>query len=47
MAKILLCTTENSISEISEACGFLEPSNFINHFKKNTGMRPTEYRKFF
>lgn len=46
-AKILLRSTQKTIADIAEACGFLDTSNFITQFKKNTGVRPTHYRKDF
>jgi len=47
MSKILLRSTDQSIAEISEACGFLDTSNFISQFKRHTGVRPTHYRRDF
>lgn len=47
MSKILLRTTDKSVSEIAEDCGFADTSNFINHFKKHTGQRPMQYRRDF
>ena len=32
---------------IGQACGFQEASNFIAHFKKHTGLRPSAYRRIF
>lgn len=46
-AKTLLRTTEHSIAEIAEACGFCDTSNFIVQFKKRTGQTPTQYRTDF
>lgn len=46
-SKILLRSTNKSIAEIAEACGFSDTSNFISQFKKHTGIRPTHYRKDF
>lgn len=46
-AKTMLRTTAVSVSEIAEECGFLDTSNFIAQFKKQTGMKPLEYRRFF
>jgi len=42
-----LRTTNKSIAEISEECGFLDTSNFISQFKKNTNQKPTDYRRDF
>lgn len=47
MSKVLLRSTNNSIADIAEACGFLDTSNFITQFKKHTGVRPTHYRRDF
>lgn len=46
-SKILLHSTRKPIAEIAEDCGFPDTSNFIAHFKKHTGVRPTHYRKDF
>ncbi len=46
-AKTLLRTTDMSVGEIAEECGFLDTSNFIAHFKKHTGQKPTRYRRDF
>lgn len=46
-AKILLRTTDMPISEIAERCGFLDTSNFIAQFKKNTQQKPLQYRRYF
>lgn len=46
-SKILLHSTNKSIAEIAETCGFSDTSNFISQFKKHTGIRPTHYRKDF
>lgn len=46
-SKELLRSTQLSIAEISEECGFLDPGNFIAQFKKRTGMRPMQYRRDF
>lgn len=47
VAKKMLRTTIESVSEIAEKCGFLDTSNFIAQFKKQTGMKPLEYRRTF
>ncbi len=44
MAKKLLSTTEKSIGEISDICGFEYQSYFNRIFKNNTGYTPIEYR---
>ena len=46
-SKTLLRTTSKSVSEIAEICGFMDTSNFISHFKKHTGVKPTQYRRDF
>lgn len=46
-AKILLHSTNKTVAEIAEQCGFLDTSNFITHFKKHTGQTPLKYRKDF
>lgn len=45
LAKILLKTKEQSISQIAEELNFPNPSFFCRFFKKHTGMTPNEYRK--
>jgi AraC family transcriptional activator of pobA len=44
-AKVLLYQPSISISEISFAIGFDDPSYFGRFFKKQTGQTPTEFRK--
>ena len=46
-AKIFLRTTDISVSEIAGKCGFSDTSNFISQFKKHTGQKPLEYRRYF
>lgn len=46
-SKILLRTERFGIGEIALMTGFADVSNFINQFKKQTGQKPTEYRKKF
>lgn len=46
-AKILLRSEDISISEAAERCGFADTSNFINQFKKHTGQKPLEYKRYF
>lgn len=43
-AKSCLALTGDSVSEISEKCGFSSLYYFSKLFKKRTGMTPTEYR---
>lgn len=47
MSKTLLRTTDKTVSEIAEECGFLDTSNFITQFKKHTGQKPLGYRRDF
>ncbi|MDO5397341.1 MAG: AraC family transcriptional regulator [bacterium] len=47
MSKMLLRSTNKTVSEIAEECGFLDTSNFITHFKKHTGQKPLQYRRDF
>ena len=46
-AKFLLRSSDMLVSEIAEKCGFSDTSNFIEHFKKHTGQKPVEYRRYF
>lgn len=41
-----LCHSSKSVAEIAEILGFAEPSSFHRAFKKWTGARPAEYRRF-
>ena len=43
-AKELLATTDDSVTEISENCGFSTPSYFTELFSRNEGITPREYR---
>ena len=45
LAKKLLKTTDDSITEICEKVGIPNPSYFTQQFKKHAGCLPTEYRK--
>ena len=45
LAKKLLKTTDDSITEICEKVGIPNPSYFTQQFKKRAGCLPTEYRK--
>lgn len=47
VSKTLLRTTDKTVAEIAEACGFLDTNNFIAHFKKHTGQKPLQYRRDF
>lgn len=44
-ARTLLAQTQDTVSEISDACGFSEIRSFIRFFKKYYDETPTEYRK--
>ncbi len=43
-AKQLLSTSQKSVAEIAEACGFNDSSYFCAFFKKAAGMTPNQYR---
>lgn len=45
-SKELLIYTDLTINEISDVVGFNDPFYFSKVFKKNTGLSPTEFRKF-
>ncbi len=44
-AKSLLSSTDKSIKEIIDLCGFSDESNFSRTFREKVGMTPTEFRK--
>ena len=44
-AKLMLRTTNSSISEIAETLGYSSDSSFINAFRLRRGMSPHSYRK--
>lgn len=44
-AKRLLASTDLTIREISEKCGYSNEYNFMRQFKERDGKTPTEYRK--
>lgn len=46
-AKILLKTTNLSVSSIASSVGFLNESNFIKQFKRITHLTPLNYRKIW
>ncbi|MGP8305498.1 helix-turn-helix domain-containing protein [Vibrio sp. YIC-376] len=46
-ACLLLVSTDKSISEISELCGFSSQSNFTKFMRKNHDMSPVQYRKAY
>jgi len=43
-AKELLISTNKSLNEILEACGYIDKTNFIRKFKKNEGITPMQFR---
>ena len=43
-AKMLLTSSQSSVTEISAVCGFTSTSNFNQAFKKDTGVSPIQYR---
>lgn len=47
MAKTMLRTTDKTVSEIAQECGFMDTSNFIVKFKKHTNQKPMQYRHDF
>lgn len=47
MAKTLLRTTNKTVAEIAEQCGFMDTSNFITKFKRSTNQKPLQYRRDF
>ncbi len=46
-AQDLLVNTSLTVTKISVACGFSNPSYFISHFREKVGMTPERYRKTF
>jgi two-component system response regulator YesN len=44
-AKLKIITTQLSMREIAETCGFRDYCYFSNTFKKITGMSPSQYQK--
>lgn len=46
-AKLLLTSTNMSINEISEKCGFSSPNYFSLIFKKKVRMSPSDYRQCY
>lgn len=45
-AKVLLETTDYSLSEIAKQVGFKKASSFTSQFKTSTGMIPSKYREY-
>jgi len=46
-SKILLRTTNYSISQVADIVGFTTPTYFSKQFRKSTGISPTDYREKF
>ena len=46
-AKELLQNTNDSINEIAEKVGYQDTRYFSKLFKKNIGIKPSEYRKIY
>ena len=46
-SKILLRTTNYSISQVADIVGFTTPTYFSKQFRKSTGISPTGYREQF
>ena len=46
-SKILLRTTNYSISQVADIVGFTTPTYFSKQFRKSTGISPTDYREQF
>lgn len=44
-AKLLLSTTDLTVSQVAEEIGFSSISNFSSAFKKHTGVLPSEFQK--
>ena len=45
IAMIMLISTSDSISQISEKLHFSDPHHFSDAFQKHVGLRPSQYRK--
>ena len=44
-AKDLLLSSDYSMQEVAERCGFADQSYFSNVFKKKTGLSPRKYKQ--
>ena len=44
-AKSLLLTTQATVAKVATMSGHANASHFIHHFKRETGMTPTEFRR--
>jgi LacI family transcriptional regulator len=43
-AKRMLVDSNHNITKVAELCGFSEPANFVNFFKREVNCTPNEYR---
>lgn len=43
-AKKMLVNSDHSVTKVAELCGFPEPANFVNFFRREVGQTPNEYR---
>lgn len=43
-AKQMLVNSDHSVTKVAELCGFPEPANFVNFFRREVGQTPNEYR---
>lgn len=46
MAKMLLCTTSDSITDVAQKCGFDDFNYFTRRFKRSIGITPTKFRDY-
>ncbi len=46
-ARAMLAQGAESLGEVAHKCGFYDQSQFSRLFKRETGITPKEYRKFF
>lgn len=44
-AKMFICVTDKTVSEIAGLCGYSNSEHFIRQFKKAVGVTPVAYRK--
>ena len=47
MAKRLLSETQDSVEKIASQCGFADSAYFIRQFKKQVGITPLRYKKYY
>ena len=43
-AKQMLVNSDHSVTKVAQLCGFPEPANFVNFFRREVGKTPNEYR---